>query len=385
MRKVAVIGVGLHRYGKWDNVSSHVLAHEAINRALESAGIEWSQVQSGWCGHTGQGPTAGARLFYKLGRTGLSITNVENASASGSYAFRGAYMDVASGEFDIALALGIDKRNNPFSMSNDKNNKINKTNNDSSDSTKPKKKAKKGSVIIKHFAQETRAHIKKYGTTIDQLAMISVKNHHNGALNPYAQFQEEITIEDVHNAPMIIKPLTTLHCCPTGDGAAAAIVASEDVVKRMGITNPVWVSTSVSMSETNIALNSNEMTTTAAREAYKRVGIGPTDLGLVELHDAFTIEEIYVAEQLGLCPEGQGGKLVEEGATAIKGRIPINTSGGLLAMGHPIGPTGIGQVAEIFWQMRGEAGKRQIPVPPKHALAQMVGFGGTCIIHIFSR
>lgn len=381
MRKVAVIGVGLHRYGKWDDISSHKLAHEAINRALESSGIEWSQVQSGWCGHTGQGPTAGARLFYKLGRTGLSITNVENASASGSYAFRGAYMDVASGEFDIALALGIDQRNSPFSTFKDKKAKAN---GDNSDNNKPKK-AKKASVVIKNFAQMTRAHMKKYGTTIDQLAMISVKNHLNGALNPYAQFQEEITIEDVHNAPMIAKPLTTLHCCPTGDGAAAAILASEDVVKRLGIINPVWVSASVSMSETSPALNSNEMTAVAAREAYKRAGIEPTDLGLVELHDAFTIEEIYVAEQLGLCPEGQGGKLVEEGATAINGRIPINTSGGLLAMGHPLGPTGVGQIAEIYWQMRGEAGKRQIPNPPKHALAQMIGFGGTCIIHIFSR
>jgi len=381
MRKVAVIGVGLHRYGKWDGISSHELAHTAINRALESAGIEWSQVQSGWCGHTGQGPTAGARLFYKLGRTGLSITNVENASASGSYAFRGAYSDVGSGEFDIALALGIDKRNSPFStikLTNGKKNSATKDNNKI-------KKAKKGSPIIKHFAQVTSAHMRKFGTTIDQLAMVSVKNHHNGALNPYAHFQEEITIEDVHNAQMISKPLTTLHCCPTGDGAAAAILASENVVKRMGITNPVWVSASVSMSETNLSFNSNEITAVAASEAYKRAGIEPTDLGLVELHDAFTIEEIYVAEQLGLCPEGEGGKLVEEGATAINGRIPINTSGGLLAMGHPLGPTGIGQIAEIYWQMKGEAGKRQIPVPPKHALAQMVGLGGTCIIHIFSR
>ena len=381
MRKVAVIGVGLHRYGKWDDMSSHELAHTAINRALESAGIEWSQVQSGWCGHTGQGPTAGARLFHKLGRTGLSITNVENASASGSYAFRGACKDVMSGEFDIALALGIDKRNTPFSTIKLSNGK---KNSDSKDLKKPKK-VKKGSPIIRHFAQVTRAHMRKYGITIDQLAMVSVKNHHNGSLNPYAQFQEEITIEEVHDAPMIVKPLTTLHCCPTGDGAAVAIVASENVVKRMGVSNPVWVSASVSMSETNPSFNSNEMTAVAAREAYKRVGIAPTDLGLVELHDAFTIEEIYVAEQLGLCPEGQGGKLVEEGATQIDGRIPINTSGGLLAMGHPLGPTGIGQVAEIYWQLRGEAGKRQIPVPPTHALAQMVGLGGTCIIHVFSR
>ncbi len=378
MRKVAVIGVGLHRYGKWDDKTPHELAHEAINRALESAGIEWPQVQSGWVGHVGLGSTAGARMFYKLGRTGLSITNVENASASGSYAFRGAYLDIVSGEFDIALALGVDSHKSTLAILKTKKPKTNGENNDP-------KKPKKATGIIKSYAKFTRDHMKKYGTTIDQLAMVSVKNHHNAALNPYAQFQEEITIEDVHNSPMIAKPLTILHCCPRGDGAAAVILASEDVVKRMGITNPIWVSASVSMSETSFAINSNEMTAVAAREAYKRAGIEPTDLGLVELHDAFTIEEIYVAEQLGLCPEGEGGKLVEEGATSIKGRIPINTSGGLLAMGHPLGPTGIGQIAEIYWQMKGEAGKRQIPEPPKHALAQMIGFGGTVIIHVFSR
>jgi len=375
MRKVAVIGVGLHRYGKWDDKSSHVLAHEAINGALNTSGLEWSQIQSGWCGHVGQGITAGARLFYKLGRTGLSITNVENASASGSYAFRGAYIDVASGEFDIALALGVDKRPEIFSTFGDKKPKTD------SSHVKPKK----ASVIIMNFARMARAHMKKYGTTIDQLAMVSVKNHYNGSLNPYAQFQEELTIEEVHNSPMMAKPLTILHCCPTGDGAAAAILASEDVVKRLGITDPVWVNTSVSRSETGAESYTTEMTAITAREAYKRAGIGPNDLGLVELHDAFTIEEITTAEALGLCPEGQGGKLVEEGATEINGRIPINTSGGLLSMGHPMGPTGIGQVAEVYWQMRGEAGKRQIPNPPQHALTQMVGLGGTCIIHIFSR
>jgi acetyl-CoA acetyltransferase len=227
--------------------------------------------------------------------------------------------------------------------------------------------------------------MKKYGTTIDQLAMISVKNHYNGSLNPYAQYQEEVTLQEVHNSPMMAKPLTLLHCCPTGDGAAAAILASEDVVNRLGIADPVWVNTSVSRSDTGTGTNSNDMTAITAREAYKRAGIGPNDLGLVELHDAFTIEEITTAEALGLCPEGQGGKLVEEGATEINGRIPINTSGGLLAMGHPMGPTGIGQIAEVYWQMRGEAGKRQIPNPPQHALTQMVGLGGTCIIHIFSR
>ncbi len=371
MRKVAVIGVGLHRYGKWDKITSFGLAKEAIEGALKTSGLEWDQIQSGWCGHIGQGITAGARFFSRFGKTGLSITNVENASASGSYAFRGAYLEVVSGEFDIALALGIDKLTSKNSLFKEK---------------KPSdpNKVKKPTAFIRKFAKDARNHMKKYGTTVDQLAMVSVKNHYNGSLNPNAQYQEEITIEDVHNAPMIDYPLTLLHCCPTGDGAAATILASEDMIKQMGITNPVWVTASVSKSEFNPKQDSRDITAVTAQEAYERAGIGPSDLGLVELHDAFTIEEISTSEQLGLCPLGEGGKLVEEGATKINGRIPINTSGGLLSMGHPMGPTGIGQIAEVYWQMRDEVGKRQIPVPPKHALTHMIGLGGTCIIHIFS-
>ncbi len=370
MRKVAVIGVGLHRYGKWDNITSYSLAKEAIDGALKTSNLEWNQIQSAWCGHINQGITAGARIFLRYGKTGLSITNCENASASGSYAFRGAYLEVALGEFDIALALGIDKRHKSLF----KKRKSRNSNN-----------AKIPSPIIQKFANDARTHMKKYGTTVDQLANISVKNHYNASLNPYAQFQEEITIEDVHNAPMMDDPLTILHCTSTSDGAAACILASEDMVKKLGISNPVWVSASVSKSEFDPRKDSRNIIAVTAQEAYKKAGIEPSDLGLVELHDAFTIEEISVAEQLGLCPIGEGGKLLEEGATQINGKIPINTSGGLLAMGHPMGPTGIGQVAEVYWQMRGEAGKRQIPNPPKHALTQMVGLGGTCIIHIFSR
>jgi acetyl-CoA acetyltransferase len=374
MRRVAVIGVGLHQYGKWNDKKPKELAQTAIQGALKSAGIEWKDVGSAFCGHTGQGMTAGARLFAPLGQTGLSITNVENASATGSYAFRGAYHDVASGEFEIALALGIDMlpRRDPAEKPKE-----------------PKPEAEKPSrpptgPMLK-FAQDTLAHMEKYGTTIDQIAQVSVKQHYNGARNPYAQYQEEVTLEQVHAARVVAAPLTVLHCCPFGDGAAAAIVASEDVVKRLGIKQPVWVAASVSQSTKASEPELTQLTASVARVAYERAGIGPSDLGMVELHDAATIEEILYAEALGLCPEGQGGKLVEEGATAITGRIPINSSGGLLAMGHPFGPTGIGQIAEIFWQLRGEAGKRQIRTPKPTGLAQMIGLGGTCIVHILQR
>jgi acetyl-CoA acetyltransferase len=189
----------------------------------------------------------------------------------------------------------------------------------------------------------------------------------------------------VHAAREVAAPLTVLHCCPFGDGAAAAVLVSEAVVQRLGIKNPVWIATSVSRSTDGNAPELTDLTRATAQLAYERAAIGPTDLGLVELHDAATIEEIQYAESLGLCAEGEGGRLVETGATARDGRIPINSSGGLLGMGHPFGPTGLGQIAEIYWQLRGEAGARQIPALPKVGLAHMVGLGGTCVIHVLKR
>jgi acetyl-CoA acetyltransferase len=376
MRRVAVVGVGLHPYGKWREKKPKELARTAIEGALESARLEWSDVQSAWCGHTSLGMTAGARLFASMGQTGLSITNVENASATGSYAFRGAWLEVASGEFDVALALGVDML--PGRPAADPKQQ------EQPGKPSPSKPRPPSGPMLK-FAQDARDHMEKYGTTIDQLAQVSVKQHYNAARNPYAQFQEEVTLEQVHAAREVAAPLTVLHCCPFGDGAAAAVLASEDVVNRLGIEKPVWVATSVSQSTRASEPELTELTAATAREAYERSGIGPGELGMVELHDAATIEEILYAESLGLCGPGEGGKLVEEGATALTGRIPINSSGGLLAMGHPFGPTGLGQIAEIYWQLRGEAGARQIPAHPRNGLAHMVGLGGTCIVHILER
>jgi acetyl-CoA acetyltransferase len=380
MRRVAVIGVGLHAYGKWRDKKPKDLAQTAISAALGTAGLEWKDMQSAWCGHTSLGMTAGARLFAPLGQTALSITNVENASATGSYAFRGAYLDVASGEFDIALALGIDmmpRRDAPAAAAA-------APKPEAAEPPKDKQPRPPTGPMLK-FAADARAHMEKYGTTIDQLAQVSVKQHANAALNPYAQYREEVTLAQVHAAREVAAPLTVLHCCPFGDGAAAAVLVSEAVVQRLGIKDPVWVATSVSRSTDGNAPELTDLTRATALLAYERAAIGPTDLGLVELHDAATIEEIQYAESLGLCAEGEGGRLVESGATARDGRIPINSSGGLLGMGHPFGPTGLGQIAEIYWQLRGEAGARQIPALPKVGLAHMVGLGGTCVIHVLKR
>jgi acetyl-CoA acetyltransferase len=339
--------------------------------------------------------TAGARLFAEMGQTGLSITNVENASATGSYAFRGAYFDVASGEFDIALALGVDmlpRRDpagaKPAGSSDSSAPKADKASSGEVGAAKAetggeKPRAPTGPMV--GFARDAQMHMDKYGTTIDQLAKVSVKQHFNGARNQYAQYQEEVTLEQVHAARMVVPPLTVLHCCPFGDGAAAAVLVSEDVVKRLGIEKPVWVASSVSRSTVANSADYTDLTRRTSQEAYAKAGIGPSEIGMIELHDAATIEEILYAEAMGLCAVGEGGRLIDEGATELTGRIPINSSGGLLAMGHPFGPTGIGQIAEIFWQLRGEAGARQIPAGPKSGLAHMIGLGGTCIVQILKR
>jgi acetyl-CoA acetyltransferase len=228
----------MHAYGKWRDKKPKELAKTAVDGALKSAGLEWKDLQSAWCGHTSLGMTAGARLFAPLGRTGLSITNVENASATGSYAFRGAYLELANGEFDLALALGIDMLPRQAQAPKPE---APKDDGAKSEAPKDKDKPRPPTGPMLKFAQDARAHMDKHGTTLDQLAQVSVKQHFNAARNPYAQYQEEVTLEQVHAAREVAAPLTVLHCCPFGDGAAAAVLASERAVARLGIKNPIWV------------------------------------------------------------------------------------------------------------------------------------------------
>jgi acetyl-CoA acetyltransferase len=217
------------------------------------------------------------------------------------------------------------------------------------------------------------------------LAMVSVKSHYNASLNPYAQYQKAVSIEDVHNARMVVDPLTVLHCCPFGDGAAAVVLCAKEAANKYTDKASPAVSASVLRSTLPDGDPTLGLTRHTANLAYEKAGIGPEDLDLVELHDAFTIEEIIFPEALGLCSEGEGGRLIEEGVTALNGKHPINSSGGLISMGHPFGPTGIGQIAEILWQMRRECGKRQVEKEVKVAMAHMVGAGGVCIIHLFKK
>jgi len=368
MRPVVVLGAGLHRYGIYPDTSYVQMGVEATNRALEDAGVQWTDIEVGYCANANLPNAAGHIIAGVMGATGICMTNVENASASGSAAFREAHLAIASGAHDVAIAIGVDKLRSYRQ-------EVSRT------TKKTETKAPVNTGMMRGFAYRAREHMAEFGTTIDQLAMVSVKSHRNGSLNPYAHFQTPVTLEEVYKARMVVDPLTVLHCCPWDEGAAAIILCAAEVAPRF-TTKPcprVLASACMGFTGSDPLVDLTQLT---AYRAYEQAGLGPQDLGLIEVHDAATIEEILYYEALGLCEKGQGGRLIQDGVTDITGRHPVNSSGGLISMGHPIGPTGLGQVAEILWQMRGQAGGRQITPSPRTGLAHMVGAGGVCFIHI---
>lgn len=402
MRDVVVIGAGLHRYGIYPQKTTVDMGTEAISLALNDAGMAWEDIEAAYCGTVQPHVSGGHAICNKMGYSGLGITIVENASASGSSAFREAYLSVASGENDIVLAFGVDNLGAqlllPPLVSNQPQPKPESAAPPEARQPQPEKMVQpepencervdlkfKKVLPVQYFADLAKHYMKEYGVTREQLGRVSVKSHFNAGLNPYAHFQKPCTLEQANNARMVADPLTVLHCCPMDDGAAAVIVCAKDIATKYTDKPCPTVAASVNKSTPPDGDFFRTLTRIASREAYKKAGIGPEDLDLIELHDAFTIEEIIYLESLGLCEPGQGGKLVEDGVTAITGKHPINTSGGLISMGHPVGPTGIGQVAEILWQMRGQCGKRQILKPVNYALAHMVGAGGVCVIHLFKK
>jgi len=357
----------MYRYGIYPEIPFTTMGMQAVQNALKDAGMDWQDVEVGYCSNANLSNAAGHILAWHIGANGMTMTNVENASASGNSAFREAYLAVASGAVDIALAVGVDKLRAYRHVADQNQKEI--------------VKAPTNTAMMRGFAERAHRHMREYGTTVEQMAMVSVKNHFNGSLNPYAHYQNAVTMEEVFQARMVADPLTVLHCCPWDEGAAAVILCAKDIAHKY--TSKPCPKVLASACYGNAAIDPLvEMTQITASKAYNIAGIGPKDLNLVEVHDAATIEEILYYEALDLCPMGEGGRLVESGATAINGRIPVNTSGGLLSMGHPIGPTGVGQIAELLWQMRGEAGPRQIIKGPRIGLAHMVGAGGVCFIHI---
>ena len=374
MREVVVLGVGMHKFGRFLDKSLAQIGLEACLDALKDANLEWRDIPVAYCGHVFQGVTAGQRVCGELGHSGIPIINVENACASGSTALRLAHQSVAAGFYDIALAFGIEKMSRGMIDVSDREGFLGQAG---------------LQALPSKYAMMARKHMKEYGLTLRQLALVSVKNHKHGCYNPYSQYQKEFTVEEIMDSRMICDPLTLLQCCPTGDGAAAAILCSEDVAKRYSRGPFVKIAASALSSQVydrGEADGIAQITVKTGKDAYEMAGCGPGDLDLVELHDCFTMAEISHCESLGLCQKGEGGRLVEEGVTELGGRIPVNPSGGLLAKGHPLGATGVAQIVELVWQLRGQASQRQVE-DAKIGLAHTMGGGSgiACSVTILKR
>lgn len=375
-----VAGVGMTPFGKHLDQGLKALGAAAVEQALADAGIERHQIEAAWVGNaaaglvTGQECIRGQVILRSIGIGKLPVINVENACASASTALNQAAAMVTAGLYDVVLALGVeklyhvDKRKSFAAFSGAVDVEAMQEIMQRLQANAKQGGAKSGasgagenrSMFMDIYAAAARAHMAQYGTTARQFAAVSAKNSFHGSLNPRAQFREAMTVEEVLAAPMIAEPLTRPMCSPIGDGAAAVVLVSESKARELGIARPVRVVSSVLRSGWDHAYGEDGAGEVCAREAYEEAGVGPGELSVVELHDASAPAEIMAYEYLGLCEKGGGGRLIDDGVTRLGGRLPVNTSGGLLRKGHPVGATGIAQIVELTEQLQGRSGKRQV-------------------------
>ncbi|WP_321421426.1 thiolase domain-containing protein [uncultured Methanobacterium sp.] len=383
MRDVAIIGVSQTKFGELWDISFRDLITEAGMKAVADADIEGQELEAMYVGNMTAGLFIQQEHIASLiadhsGLTPIPCTRVEAACASGGLALRSGIMAVASGYHDVVISAGVEKMTDVV----DPTPAI-------ATASDQEWEAQQGVTFPSLYAMMARRHMYEYGTTREQLAMFSVNNHKNGALNPLAQYPFEIGVDQVLNSTMVADPLRLLDCSPVTDGAAAVILCPAEDARKYTDT-PVYVKASAQASGT-IALHDRRDITTidstvhASRTAYDMAGVGPKDIDAVEVHDCFSINGILAIEDLGFVEKGQGGNAVEEGLIAIDGEIPVNPSGGLKARGHPLGATGIAQAAEMVWQLRGDAGKRQVEGIEIGMTHNIGGTGGTAAVHIFGR
>ena len=383
MRRVAVIGVGITKFGKHDRTSAELFAQAAAD-AIVDAEIAPSEIQALYYGNVTGGETErqlhmGPLAATTLGLPSIPTTRFETACATSHAAFRHAVMEIASGVSDIALVGGAERvLNVPTDAATEYFAYC-------SDATYEQSL---GLTFPGVFALIARAHMDRYGTTEEQMAHVAVKNHRHGTLNPKAQFQKEISLETVLRSPYVADPLKLYDCCPFTDGGAALVLVSEEVARKS--RRPIWVLASAAASDSMLIGDKRDLsrvpaTERAAATAYRQAGIGPQDVDVVELHDCFTIAEIVATEGLGLFEPGVGGLAAEKGWTSLGGKIPVNPSGGLKAKGHPIGATGAAQICEVVTQLRGEAGPRQVEGARRGLTHTLGGNTATVLVSLFGR
>lgn len=385
MRKVAIVGVGMTKFGEHWERGFRDLVTEAGVRALEDAGMSGAEISAGYVGTMAAGSLigqehTGALIADYMGLNPIPITRVEGACASGSLALRQGVMAVASGMHDVVVVGGVEK------MTDLDTAEVSEILGGAGDQ---EWELFLGATFPALYAMMARRYMHEHGATEEMLASVAVKNHRHGSMNPLAQFQNEITIQDVLDSKMVADPLKILDCSPLTDGAAALVLAPLESAKKYTDT-PIEIAASAQASDT-IALHNRESLTgvkaarIAAQAAYRQAGISPSQVKVAEVHDCFTIAEIMAIEDLGFFPKGKGGEASLNGETQIGAKVAVNTSGGLKACGHPVGATGIKQAVEIAWQLRGEAGKRQAPGADIGLSHNVGGSGATAVVHIYRR
>ena len=378
MSDVYVMGIDMIKFGRFPDQTVPQLGATAALMALDDAGLTIQDMQALYCGNLGQASAmVGQRILQEIGQTGIGVVNCANACATGATAFREAWMSIKAGVNDVVLAVGVEQMGKGLLGGGGGAAGI------------PKEGLLGSGTMPAVFAEAGMEHSRNYGTTFEQFAKVSVKNHHHSTLNPKAMYQIETPLETVMNAEMISYPNTKLMCSVNVDGAAAAVLVSEKKAKELGMARAVRVKASILTSDPYsdrdlVMPDVNAVTRRAVKEAYEMAGIGPDDISLVELHDCFATAEILHYENLGLCKDGEAGRMIDEGEVALGGRIPVNVSGGLLSKGHPLGATGIANIYEVSTHLRGEADKRQVE-GARFGMTHVIGLGSACGIHILEK
>jgi len=392
-QKVYVVGVGMTKFekpGRRQDFDYPDMAKESVSKALDDAGVDYKEVQAAYVGYVYGDSTCGQRALYQIGMTGIPVVNVNNNCSTGSSALFLAFNAIQAGS-DCVLALGFEKmeRGSLTSKFHDRSNPMEKhvetmAINSGLEGESP--------ITAQMFGNAGREHMAKYGTKPEHFAKIAEKNHRHSANNPYSQFRDIYTLEQIQASPKIFDPLTKLQCCPTSDGSAAAILCNFEFVVKHGLLNKAVEMLGIEMvtdlessfKGSAMSLVGFDMTKKAADRLYLKTGVTPDDVQVVELHDCFAANELITYEALSLCPIGKAGEFIDSGNNTYGGKYVVNPSGGLISKGHPLGATGLAQCAELCWQLRGEAGPRQVP-NAKIALQHNIGLGGASIVALYKK
>jgi acetyl-CoA acetyltransferase len=382
-RSVCVIGVGMTKFERCERDFTQLVS-EAVTDALKMAGIGPEHFEQAYAGYVNGMSTQGQRALYGMGIGGLPVYNVNNYCSTGSTALHLAYQAIASGMNECVLAFGFEKmEKGPLEKQLQGLKDM--------EQFKEKEGEKKPPIAAVMFGDGGRQHMEKYGTTREQFAKVSVKNHRHSVNNPRSQYQDACSLEEVLASRLVYEPLTILQCCPTSDGAGAAILCSEEFAAKHGISRPVKIIGQAMATDKledfalgPLGMIGVGMSRRSAQAVYEQTGIGPEDVQVIELHDCFSTNELVSYETLGLCPEGQGGRLIDENQVTYGGKWVVNPSGGLLSKGHPLGATGLAQCAELTWQLNGMAEKRQVE-GARIGLQHNVGLGGACVVTMYRK